>query len=163
MLDVQDVDFETETIFIRKGKGGTQRRQPMGANLQRTLREYIEKSRPHLARLAPSNALFLRVIGGRLPKHTIGSIVRDHASAMGLGKVTPHQLRHAFATHLLHGGADLVEVQALLGHERLTSTSIYTGVTPLDVFQDHARCHPRAKADEREAAEVQQEGGQANA
>jgi integrase/recombinase XerD len=147
-LDVQDVDFETQTLLVRHGKGGTQRRQPMGANLQQTLRDYIERARPHFARRAASNALFLLVTGGRLPKDAIGTIVRRYGEAMGLGRVTPHQLRHAFATHLLQGGASLLEVQALLGHQRLDSTSVYTGVTPLQVFEEHARCHPRAHADE---------------
>jgi integrase/recombinase XerD len=144
MLDVQDVDFETQTLLIRFGKGGTQRRQPIGPNLGRTLAEYLERSRPQLVRRGPTSALFVQMTGGRLPAHGIGFIVRKHARATGVGNVTPHQLRHAFATHLLQGGADLLAVQALLGHAHLDSTSTYTGVTPLQIFEEHARCHPRA-------------------
>lgn len=90
-------------------------------------------------------ALFVSRGGARLGLGSLDQIVRKSAKANGLAGFGPHTLRHAFAMHLLEGGADIAYIRALLGHESLQSTAIYTRVHPLELFREHRRTHPRAK------------------
>jgi site-specific recombinase XerD len=145
-LDVTDVDFETGMVLVRDGKGGKSRFQPMADTLKAALQDYLTRGRPHMVRRkADCGALFLMVNGARLPRHQLANLVARYAEQAELGRVTIHMLRHAFAQHLLQGGAQLEEVQQLLGHERIQTTSTYTGIRPVDVKKDHRKSHPRAR------------------
>jgi site-specific recombinase XerD len=130
-LDVGDVDFEQELIRIR-GKGGKERVVPLGEEAGWWLAQYLEHARPQLAAGAAS-ALFLSVRGRRLDTSTVRRI-SPH----------PHRLRHAFATHLLEGGADLRTIQELLGHSSLSTTQIYSHVDGKRLRRVYDRAHPRS-------------------
>ncbi len=127
------------------GKGNRERIVPLGAIAAQALERYLELARPRLARRAREMALFLNHRGGRLTRQGIWKIVRRRAVATGITKkLTPHVLRHSFATHLLENGADLRSVQELLGHADIATTQIYTHLTGghlRDVYRD---AHPRA-------------------
>src|SRR5664280_47268 len=114
-LDLADVDFENETVHVR-GKGGKERVVPLGEEAAAWTGRYLHDARPKLARGA-ENAFFLSVSGRRLDTSTLRRLVRH-----------PHRLRHAFATHLLEGGADLRVIQELLGHSSLSTTQVYSHV-----------------------------------
>jgi site-specific recombinase XerD len=143
-LDVADVDHEAETVRVT-GKGRKTRIVPIGEPAQRALRRYQEKARPALASRAGEPALFLSVRGRRLGQSDIrrrlGKWVREAAVA---GRLSPHTLRHSFATHLLEGGADLRSIQELLGHSSVSTTQVYTRVEPSRLRSEYARAHPRA-------------------
>jgi site-specific recombinase XerD len=152
-LDIADVDFETQSLRVRLGKGGIDRRQPMSPALEATLKHYLSRCRPYLMhKKKDDGALFVQISGNRMPGHGICNMVRKYATQAGLGAVTAHHLRHAFATHMLQNGARLEEVQMLLGHERIGTTSMYTGVMPLDVVKEHSNTHPRARKKRRKSA-----------
>lgn len=130
-LTLADVDFEQETLLIR-GKGGKERLVPLGEEAAYRLRLYLEEARPHLARGAES-ALFLSARGRPLDTSTLRRLVPN-----------PHRLRHAFATHLLEGGADLRTIQELLGHSSLSTTQVYSHVDSKRLRRVYDRAHPRA-------------------
>ena len=130
-LDVTDVDFEQELVRVR-GKGGKERVVPLGEEAGWWLARYLEEARPELA-AGPENAFFLSVRGRRLDTSTLRRI-SPH----------PHQLRHAFATHLLEGGADLRTIQELLGHSSLSTTQIYSHVDGKRLRKVYDRAHPRS-------------------
>ena len=130
-LDLGDVDFEQEAVHIR-GKGGKQRVVPLGEEAAYRLRRYLERSRPELARGA-EDALFLSARGRRLDTSTIRRLLPH-----------PHRLRHAFATHLLEGGADLRVIQELLGHSSLSTTQAYSHVDARRLRKVYDRAHPRS-------------------
>jgi site-specific recombinase XerD len=130
-LTLADVDFEQETVHVR-GKGGKERVVPLGEVAAHRLRRYLEQGRPHLARGA-EEALFLSVRGRPLDTSTLRRLVPN-----------PHRLRHAFATHLLEGGADLRTIQELLGHSSLSTTQIYSHVDAKRLRRVYDRAHPRA-------------------
>jgi integrase/recombinase XerC len=139
-LDVDDVDREQATVRV-VGKGGKERIVPFGRAAARALDL-------HLARRGDDRgALFLNRRGGRLTVRSMHTIVRRAAHAAGLSRrVTPHTLRHTFATHLLDGGADLRAIQELLGHSRLSTTQRYTHVGADRLMQVYDAAHPRARA-----------------
>ncbi|HSI82075.1 MAG TPA: tyrosine recombinase XerC [Solirubrobacterales bacterium] len=143
-LDTADVDFEQETVRTT-GKGSKTRIVPIGEPAQRALRRYLETARPALASRDDEPALFLSVRGRRLSqsdvRRRLERWVREAAVA---GHVSPHTLRHSFATHLLEGGADLRSIQELLGHSSVSTTQIYTRVEPTRLRRAYARAHPRA-------------------
>jgi integrase/recombinase XerD len=143
-LDLHDVELATQTLWVRSGKGAKDRCLPMGSTLTAALSEYLSHGRPHLVHTPHEPALFLDRYGQRLSDQRYNQMVRQMGREVGL-QVTPHQLRHACATHLLEGGADLLHVQRLLGHEYLASTELYTHLSPLDVKRMHRRAHPRAR------------------
>jgi len=152
MLDVSDVDLENGTLMVRHGKGGVARRQPLGPTLQAALEDYLKRCRPHLVHRRPDEgALFIHARGTRMAHHSLADLVRKYALQAGLGRVTTHHLRHAFATHLLAGGAELEAVQQLLGHEHLESTSFYTTAAAPEVARTHRKTHPRARRKKRPA------------
>jgi len=130
-LDVDDVDFEQELVRIR-GKGGKERVVPLGEEAAFWLARYLEHARPHLVTRA-ENALFVSARGRRLDTSTLRRI-SPH----------PHRLRHAFATHLLEGGADLRTIQELLGHSSLSTTQIYSHVDGRRLRRIYDKAHPRS-------------------
>ena len=142
--DLDSLDFEAARMHIR-GKGKRDRMVPLGGHLRQCLRRYLE-IREKLGPKPEENALFVSSKGGdRLSLMSLGVLVRLSAKAAGLGGFGPHTLRHAFATHLLENGADVAYIGALLGHENLASTEIYTQVSPLELKREHRRTHPRAQ------------------
>jgi site-specific recombinase XerD len=130
-LDLGDVDFEQETVRVR-GKGGKERIVPLGEEAAHLVARYIREARPGLARGA-CDALFLSVRGRRLDTSVLRRLVRR-----------PHRLRHAFATHLLEGGADLRTIQELLGHASLSTTQIYSHVDGKRLRRVYDHAHPRS-------------------
>ena len=130
-LDLGDVDFEQEAVHV-KGKGGKERVVPLGEEAAYRLRRYLERSRPELARGA-EDALFLSARGRRLDTSTLRRLFPH-----------PHRLRHAFATHLLEGGADLRVIQELLGHSSLSTTQAYSHVDARRLRKVYDRAHPRS-------------------
>jgi len=130
------------------GKGNKERITLLGQPAIATLKKYIDKARPQLMRKHVTNAVFLNRFGGRLSTRSIDEIVRKAGIAAGLQQtVTPHLLRHTFATHMLNGGADLRVLQELLGHENLVTTQIYASITQRRVKEIYLRAHPRSKQD----------------
>lgn len=143
-LDLDNLDIESSRLHIL-GKGSRDRILPLGPCLRQSLRSYLAV-RDQLGASVEEQALFVSSKGGnRLTLVSLGLIVRKSAKAANLGCFGPHTLRHAFATHLLEAGADLAYIGALLGHESLDSTAIYTRVHPLELYKEHRRTHPRAK------------------
>jgi site-specific recombinase XerD len=131
-LDLGDVDFEQELVHVRHGKGGKDRVVPLGEEAALWLARYLREARPTLARGA-NDALFLSARGRRLDTSTLRRVVPH-----------PHRLRHAFATHLLDGGADLRTIQELLGHSSLSTTQVYSHVDPRHLRRVYDRSHPRS-------------------
>ena len=130
-LDVGDVDFDQELVRVR-GKGGKERVVPLGEEAAYVLARYLREARPQLARGA-QDALFLSVRGRRLETSAVRRILPH-----------PHRLRHAFATHLLEGGADLRTIQELLGHSSLSTTQVYSHVDGRRLRRVYDRSHPRS-------------------
>lgn len=125
------------------GKGGRERLVPLGRKAVRAIEVYLKHCRPDLVEHAPNEALFLSKSGEPLDPSALYRLVQRTAAAAGLGRrVGPHRLRHAFATALLDGGANLRVVQELLGHARVTTTEIYTHVSAARLAAVHAACHP---------------------
>ncbi len=144
-LNVDDVDTEARSVLLR-GKGGKQRLVPVGRPAVRALDAYLVRGRPELARRGRGTpAIFLNARGGRLSRQSAWQVLRDAAERAGITSgVSPHMLRHSFATHLLEGGADVRVVQELLGHASVTTTQIYTLVTVRALREVWAGAHPRA-------------------
>jgi site-specific recombinase XerD len=131
-LDLGDVDFEQELVHVRRAKGGKERVVPLGEEAALWLGLYLREARPALAHRA-NDAFFLSVRGRRLDTSTLRRVVPH-----------PHRLRHAFATHLLDGGADLRTIQELLGHSSLSTTQVYSHVDPRHLRRVYDRAHPRS-------------------
>jgi integrase/recombinase XerD len=128
-----------------EGKRGKHRLVPLGRKAREALREYLQRERPALAARNPGTAhMFLSRSGRRLTRDRLFAIVRSHAVRAGLPPVSPHALRHSFATHMLENGADLRAVQELLGHADIGTTEIYTHVDRRRLRAAHASHHPRA-------------------
>jgi site-specific recombinase XerD len=130
-LDLADVDFENETVHVR-GKGGKERVVPLGEEASLWASRYLRGARPKLAKEA-NDAFFLSASGRRLDTSTLRRLIRH-----------PHRLRHAFATHLLEGGADLRVIQELLGHSSLSTTQAYSHVDARRLRRVYDRAHPRS-------------------
>ncbi len=136
---------DRERILVVRGKGGKQRVIPYGEPAARALRGYLSASRPFLCRGAVRAQVFLNHRGGRISRVGFFKRLTGHARAAGIQrKVSPHVLRHTFATHLLEGGADLRYVQELLGHSDISTTQIYTTVDTRHLIEVHRAFHPRA-------------------
>jgi integrase/recombinase XerD len=143
-----DLDDLVDPTLVRLfGKGAKERIVPVGGFAQRALQAYLVRIRPALASLGKGTpALFLNQRGGRLSRQSAWQIISDAASAAELqGEISPHTLRHSFATHLLEGGADVRVVQELLGHSSVATTQIYTLVTVDRLREIYATAHPRAR------------------
>jgi len=139
--DVSDVDLRSGVLLVRNGKGRKDRIVPICGAAATALEVYFTEIRPELVAQIDA-ALFLSRDGARLGAAGLRARVQYHGRRVGI-RLTPHGLRHACATHLLRGGADLRHVQALLGHRRLTTTALYTRVAISDLRDVIARCHPR--------------------
>jgi len=140
-------DVNLEAGFVRCfGKGSKERIIPIHRKAVEAVREYIADARPRLSQGQGNDALFLNRRGERLTRQGFWLILKGYAKAAGIKKqVTPHTLRHSFATHVLSGGADLRSVQELLGHANISSTQIYTHLTSEHVREAYDRSHPRAE------------------
>ena len=145
-LDVDDLDPRQRTVLLR-GKGGKQRIVPVGRPALAAVEAYAVRARPALAaRGRGTPALLLNARGGRLSRQSAWHVLRAAAEIAGLtAAVSPHTLRHCFATHLLAGGADVRVVQELLGHASVSTTQIYTHVTVDTLREVYATSHPRAR------------------
>src|SRR3954469_19298970 len=125
-LDLGDLDLE-ERLLRARGKGSKERIVPIGGQAQKALTAYLERGRPKLVKNRPQGHLFVNSRGGQLPRQGLYKIVRRHALSAGLAdRMSPHTLRHTFATHLLAGGCDLRSVQEMLGHADVATTQLYT-------------------------------------
>ncbi len=145
-LDLEDVDSSRGLLHVR-GKGGRERLAPLGSRAIAALAAYLDGGRPALlgGGGAGERALFLNCRGGRLSARGVRDVVARHSAGLGNGgAVSPHTLRHSFATHLLDNGADLRAVQELLGHASVSTTQIYTHVTRERLRAVYERAHPRA-------------------
>ncbi len=143
-LDVDDL-VRAEGLLRLAGKGGRQRLVPVGSYAREALDAYLVRGRPALSQ-GKTPAAFLNQRGGRLSRQSAWAVLQAAADRAGLGKrVSPHVLRHSFATHLLDGGADIRVVQELLGHASVTTTQIYTLVTVDRLREVYAASHPRAR------------------
>src|SRR5579859_3489187 len=131
-LDLGDVDFEQELVHVRRGKGGKERVVPLGEEAAHWVARYVREARPELANGA-NDALFISARGKRLDTSTLRRLAPH-----------PHRLRHAFATHLLEGGADLRTIQELLGHNSLSTTQMYSHVDARRLRKVYDSAHPRS-------------------
>jgi len=147
-LDVDDLDhLSADPAVLLSGKGGKQRYVPVGSYAVKALDAYLVRGRPALAGKAArkaSPAVFLNARGGRLTRQGAWGIIGAAADRCGKSEISPHTLRHSFATHLLDGGADIRVVQELLGHASVTTTQVYTLVTVDKLREVYAAAHPRA-------------------
>ena len=152
-LDVDDLDWggpdEVGTVLLR-GKGSKERIVPVGSFAREAVDNYLVRGRPELASASAGpgtgGALFLNARGGRLSRQSAWAVLVKAADRAGVTKdVSPHTMRHSFATHLLDGGADVRVVQELLGHASVTTTQVYTLVTVDNLREVFATAHPRAR------------------
>jgi integrase/recombinase XerD len=152
-LDTDELDLVGEGVVRLSGKGGKQRIVPVGSYASQALEAYLVRARPALAAAAARSAapparvpaaVFLNARGGRLTRQGAWLVLHAAADRAGLPSLSPHTLRHSFATHLLDGGADIRVVQELLGHASVTTTQIYTLVTVDKLREVYAAAHPRA-------------------
>ena len=144
-LNLGDVDLEGGYVRCF-GKGSKERVIPIYKQAVLVVREYLEEDRPHLVHNGDEKALFLNRRGDRLTRQGFWQILKGYAKSANMdAKITPHTLRHSFATHMLNGGADLRSVQELLGHANISTTQVYTHLTTEHVRRTYDKSHPRAK------------------
>ncbi len=149
-LNLSNVDLDEALVWVM-GKGARERLLPFGEPASRAIGRYLDRERPALASTAPSRGrapqpLFLNNRGGRLSRMWVWTMVKEAGQRAGIRRpISPHALRHAFATHLLEGGADLVAVQDLLGHADITTTQIYTHLDHRALQDTHRAHHPRGR------------------
>ncbi len=149
-LDLDDMPGPGVGVVRLRGKGSKERMVPVGSFADAAMAAYLVRGRPGLAAAGRGTAaVFLNVRGGRLSRQSAWQVLRDAADRSGVSKdrgpISPHTLRHSFATHLLEGGADIRSVQELLGHASVTTTQIYTLVTVDALREVYAMAHPRAR------------------
>jgi integrase/recombinase XerD len=147
-LDIDDIDLDEGTVLLR-GKGSKERIVPVGSFAREAVQAYVVRARPELvaASTGPTTggAMFLNARGGRLSRQSAWAVIVKAAERAGVTtEVSPHTLRHSYATHLLEGGADVRVVQELLGHASVTTTQVYTLVTVDSLREVYAAAHPRA-------------------
>jgi len=139
-------DNQVSTTVKLKGKGGKERVVPIGSFAVKAVNDYLTRSRPNLIKVSTQKALFLNQRGGRLSRQSAWNVVTANAERAGVAEqVSPHSMRHSFATHLLDGGADIRVVQELLGHASVTTTQIYTLITIDRLRESYSSAHPRSK------------------
>jgi integrase/recombinase XerD len=144
-LELADIDLE-EDVLRARGKGAKERVVPIGRAAVDALRIYLERGRPSLVRGSAEPHLFVNFRGGPLTRQGLYKIVRRHAAVVGLAdRMSPHTLRHTFATHLLAGGCDLRSVQEMLGHADVATTQLYTHLSSDRLKDVYFKAHPRAK------------------
>jgi len=144
-LDLDELDLEEGTVLLR-GKGGKERIVPVGSYARDAVQAYLVRARSALSAVGKGvPAVFLNARGGRLSRQSAWTVLVRAAERAGVtAEVSPHTLRHSFATHLLDGGADVRVVQELLGHASVTTTQVYTLVTVDSLREVYATAHPRA-------------------
>jgi integrase/recombinase XerD len=143
-LGVGDIDLD-EQVLRARGKGSKERLVPVGHSAAEAVRRYLEQGRPRLVGNRSETHLFVNFRGGALTRQGLYKIVRRHAVSAGLGdRMSPHTLRHTFATHLLAGGCDLRSVQEMLGHADVATTQLYTHLSSERLKDVYFRAHPRA-------------------
>jgi integrase/recombinase XerD len=147
-LDVDELQLDEDPVVRLVGKGDKQRVVPVGSYAMSALEAYLVRARPVLAaaarRVSAVPAVFLNARGGRLTRQGAWGVLRTAADRAGIDGVSPHTLRHSFATHMLDGGADIRVVQELLGHASVTTTQVYTLITVDKLREVYAASHPRA-------------------
>ncbi|MBA7607041.1 Tyrosine recombinase XerD [subsurface metagenome] len=144
-LNVSDIDIEGGYVRCF-GKGHKERLIPIHERAASAVEEYVKEFRPRLTRNDTERALFLNRRGERLTRQGLWQILKGYAKSAELDKeITPHTLRHSFATHMLSGGADLRSVQELLGHANISTTQVYTHLTTEHIRRTYEKSHPRAK------------------
>jgi integrase/recombinase XerD len=145
-LDVNDVDLRR--AFVRAhGKGNKERIVPLGREAAAAVKRYLRAGRPELVGSHPRSRLFVNFRGGPLTRQGLYKIIRRRAETVGLeGRMSPHTLRHSFATHLLSGGCDLRSVQEMLGHADVATTQLYTHLSGERIKEVYFKAHPRALA-----------------
>ena len=152
-LEMQQLDFQGNFLTV-KGKGSKVRAVPFGKWARQKLLDYINGPRLQLSKGRPNVFVFINRSGRPLTRQRFWKLIRGHALAAGIEKrVTPHTLRHSFATHLLEGGADLRSVQSMLGHADISTTQIYTHVNGARLKEVHRRHHPRERGERKKALE----------
>jgi integrase/recombinase XerD len=143
-LELGDIDLD-ERLLRARGKGSKERIVPIGQAAQRAVSIYLERGRPKLVKNRPETHLFVNFRGGQLTRQGLYKIVRRHATTAGLAdRMSPHTLRHTFATHLLAGGCDLRSVQEMLGHADVSTTQLYTHLSSDRLKDVYFKAHPRA-------------------
>jgi integrase/recombinase XerD len=146
-LALSDLDLEGGILRAR-GKGSKERIVPIGSKAIETLRTYLEKGRPRLVGLREEKRVFVNKSGAGLTRQGLYKVVQRHAQAAGLERrMSPHTLRHTFATHLLAGGCDLRSLQEMLGHADIGTTQIYTHLSTERLREVYFQAHPRAQID----------------
>ena len=144
-LRLQDINLEAGFVRVM-GKGGKERLVPVGSKALEELKKYISEGRGQILKRyrVQSPYLFINARGGPLTRQGFWKILKGYVLKAGVRKkVSPHSLRHSFASHLLEGGADLRSLQEMLGHSDISTTQIYTHVTREKLKQIHEQCHPR--------------------
>jgi integrase/recombinase XerD len=145
-LNLGDVNTEGDYFVRCFGKGRKERIIPLYEQVAMTVKEYVDEERPKLSHGKKDNALFLNARGERLTRQGFWQKLKEYARSAGLDdKISPHTLRHSFATHMLSGGADLRSVQELLGHANISTTQVYTHLTTEQVRRTYDKSHPRAR------------------
>jgi len=142
-LDLDNIDVEEGSVRCL-GKGNKERIIPIHQRAAQAIEEYVREVRPNLVH-QEETALFVNARGERLTRQGLWQILKEYARAAGLENITPHTLRHSFATHMLNGGADLRSVQELLGHANISTTQVYTHLTTEHIRRTYEESHPRAK------------------
>ncbi|TMK38088.1 MAG: site-specific tyrosine recombinase XerD [Actinobacteria bacterium] len=151
-LELADLDLQ-EAVLRARGKGSKERVVPVGRPAVSALRAYLARGRPRLAGHGAEHKLFLNLRGGPLSRQGLYKIIQGHARAVGLdGRMSPHTLRHTFATHLLAGGCDLRTLQEMLGHADIATTQIYTHLSADRLREVYFDAHPRGRRGRRSAA-----------
>jgi integrase/recombinase XerD len=145
-LNMGDVNFEGDYFVRCLGKGRKERIIPLYQQVANVVKKYVDEDRPKLAHGRKETALFLNARGDRLTRQGFWQKLKEYAKSAGLSpQISPHTLRHSFATHMLSGGADLRSVQELLGHANISTTQVYTHLTTEQVRRTYDKSHPRAK------------------
>jgi integrase/recombinase XerD len=147
-VDLEIADVDLERGFVRPtGKGSKERIVPLGRQAAAAVRQYLRSGRPELVGSSGEKKLFVNLRGTGLTRQGLYKIIRGHARTAGLdGKMSPHTLRHTFATHLLSGGCDLRSVQEMLGHADVSTTQMYTHLSSEEIKAVYFKAHPRAHA-----------------
>ncbi|CAN5286010.1 site-specific tyrosine recombinase XerD [soil metagenome] len=145
-LDLPDLELEERTALLT-GKGSKQRLVPIGSKAVHAITAWLPDRSQLAQRRKDADAVFLNLRGGRISRQSVFRIVRQHAAAVGIeaSTISPHTLRHSAATHMVEGGADLRSVQVMLGHARITTTQVYTRVSPQHLVEVFLLSHPRSQ------------------
>ncbi len=145
-VDLNDVDLEEKVVLVT-GKGAKQRLVPLGTKAVEAITSWLPDRMALVSRRAPGDPLFLNLRGGRLSRQGVFDIVKKHAAAADIEtkRVSPHVLRHSAATHMVEAGADLRTVQEMLGHATISTTQVYTRVSPAHVMEIYVEAHPRSR------------------